>query len=65
MQGKFQKICENDQVNDSIVGYVDMGNIERIEGEANDALAFMLTTVKSEWKQSIIYYFCKNRTKVI
>lgn len=54
-----------DQLNDNIVGYVDMGDLGRFREEANHALVFMLASVSGKWKQPIAFYFSKDQTKTI
>ncbi|RXG70056.1 DNA transposase THAP9, partial [Armadillidium vulgare] len=44
----------------SILGFVDYGNGRREPKLANTALAFMVRSLHSNWKQAISFFFCEN-----
>ncbi|RXG53082.1 Transposable element P transposase [Armadillidium vulgare] len=44
----------------SILGFVDYGNGRREPKLANTALAFMVRSLHSNWKQALSFFFCEN-----
>lgn len=60
----LQSHLQYDQSNDKIIGFEDWGH-KRTQGIANHALVFLLRGIKTGWKISVSYNFCKSSTKSV